>query len=262
MGREMVLKQLAKDKPSVYAKEIQNDPTTGLLSRFTRDDFRRWKLENGNAVLYDKDNYTIISKFDIRDCRAAIACDLAWETKKENDFSVILPALLTPSSDILIEKYVRIKGMKPNDLEEILFTMEERLRLMTGDSVPIGFEKAMLEKVMQWMLKSAMRTRNQFLLFKDLMWDKDKITRIVTRLQPRYAQHTIYHLPGQGDLENELVRIPYGVNDDICDCVSGVCQLLQYPKSIGKPVLGEDEFMRLRRITIESRKSIRKKDKR
>jgi hypothetical protein len=143
--------------------------------------------------------------------------------------------------------------MRPNEIEEILFTMEERLRLVTGNSVFIGFEKAALEKVMKWLLKEAMKKRNKYLLFRDLQWDMDKITRIVTRLQPRYAQHVIYHRQGMGELEHQLLRIPSGSHDDLPDALQGVVQLLEYPRGMKKKEEQENEFDWWRRKAIEAK---------
>lgn len=236
---ELLKKQ--KDMPGVFAKEYQNDPVAGPRAVFKRENFRIWSLENQKYILYGE-NSQVISKGNLCDCKAAIACDLAWDEKRENDFSVIMPAYLTPQSEILVDTYICEKGLRPDKIEEILFTMEERLRKITGSSVPIGFEKAKLEKVMKWLLSEAMKRRNRYLWFKELLWDGDKITRIETRLQARYVQHAIFHRTGMGDLEQQLVRFPSGVHDDLADALQGLCQLLNYPKLAKKEEVGTDEF--------------------
>jgi len=246
------LDEMERRDPISFAKEIQNDPVSGLSSKFDRKDFRYWKIENMCYVLFGAEG-EIVSKGDLSTCRAAIGCDLAWEEKRENDYSVILPAFLTPQSELLVDTYFYKKSMRPNEIEEILFTMEERLRLVTGNSVFIGFEKAALEKVMKWLLKEAMRKRNKYLLFRDLQWDMDKITRIVTRLQPRYAQHVIYHRQGMGELEHQLLRIPSGSHDDLPDALQGVVQLLEYPRGMKKKEEQENEFDWWRRKAIEAK---------
>lgn len=233
------LKQIQAEKPSVFAKEYQNDPVAGAMGKFSKDDFRYWTVENNEAVLFDNES-RIIAKHPLHTCKAAIACDLAWEEKREADFSVILPGFLTPTSDILLESYICKKGMRPYEMEEVLFSMEERLRLLTGGSVPIGLEKAKLEKVMRWWLQQAMRRRNRYLILKDLIWDTDKIQRITTRLEPRYAQHAIFHRRGMGELEHQLTRFPSGVHDDLADAAQGLCQILQHPKH-GKKVTPKDD---------------------
>jgi hypothetical protein len=231
-------------KPTVFAKEMQNDPVSGLASQIDRNDFRYWTIERGHAMLFNAKG-EIKFKYDLRDCKSAISCDLAWEEKRSSDYSAIIPGFLTPGNDLLLDTYICKKGLRPNEIYEILFSMEERLRSLTGSSVPIGFEKAKLEKVIKHLLKQEMKRRNHYLIFKDLAWDKDKNERILTRLQPRYVQHAIYHRHGMGELENQLIRVPSGVHDDLPDAEQGLVQLLEYPKQIKRNKKKDTEFERL-----------------
>jgi hypothetical protein len=251
------LDRMEKNDPVSFAKEIQNDPVSGMMTKFQKSDFRYWKVDNMQYVLFGSEG-EVTSKGELLHCKAAIACDLAWEEKRESDYSVILPAFLTPNSELLVDTYFCEKAMKPNEIEEILFTMENRLRLLTHNSVFIGFEKAKLEKVMKWLLKEAMKRRNHYLLFKDLQWDLDKIQRIVTRLQPRYHQHVIYHKSGMGELEHQLLRVPSGTHDDLPDALQGAVQLLEYPRQIPKVAQEEDEFNWWRNKAIDAKNPKRK----
>lgn len=242
------LKKLERDKPSVFAKEYQNDPVAGRNSKFKKEDFRYWKVEQGEYFLLSVAG-EIISKGRMVDCVPAISCDLAWKEKRESDSCVILPGYLTPNSEILIEEYISEKGLKPNDVSEHLFVMANRLKAITGHEPSVGFEKSMLENITQWFLMQEMRKRNRFLITKDLVWDADKITRIETRLISRYSQHVIFHKKGMGDLEHQLIRFPYGTHDDLVDAEQGLVQLLQYPLKAYKAPNPHDEFEMLQRIT-------------
>ena len=244
--------EMSKVNPIKFAKEIQNDPSTGLLQDIHREDFRYWYVEEGQAVLLGESGQ-IAYRYDLSTCKAAVSCDLAWEEKREGDYSVIMAGFLTPQSDILIESYISKKGLRPFEIYEILFSLEDRLRSITGSSVPFGFEKAKLEKVIQFLLKQEMKKRNKYLIFKDLLWDRDKITRIVTRLQPRYRQHAIFHKKNMGDLEAQLVRVRSAKHDDLADAAQGLVQLLEYPKKEKKPKKKEDAFMWWRKQAIEFR---------
>jgi len=244
-----------KHKPHTFAREIQNNPSASGTEEIDKKDFRYWRIENMNYLLFDNEG-NIKAKGELASCKASIACDLAWEDKQESDYTAIVPVYLTPQSDILVEEFVCKKGVKPDEFEEILFSMEERLRAITNSVVPIGFEKAKLEKVMKWFLKQAMRRRNKFLMLKDLNCSKEKIERIVTVLQPRYSQHTIYHKRGMGDLETQLIRIRSTAHDDLADALGMAVRLLQFPKQIKKRMIDDDDnFMRLRQWNIDRKKS-------
>lgn len=246
------LNKMEKDKPTVFAKEMQNDPVSGRNAKFKREDFRYYRIESGDYILQNEYG-EVISRGHMVDCVPAISCDLAWKEKRESDSCVILPGYLTPNSELLVDDYVHGKGLKPTDVSEHLFLMADRMRKVTGHEPSIGFEKAMLENVTQWFLKQEMRKRNRFLLTKELLWDADKITRIETRLISRYSQHVIFHKKGMGDLEHQLERHPYGTHDDIVDALQGLVQLLQHPKRANVAENPYDEFEMVRKITIDSK---------
>ena len=243
------LMEIKRMKPLVFAKEYMNDPAQGGEAKFFKEDFRYGRQEGERYTLMSVEG-EILTTGMLSDCKAAIGTDLAWSEKREADNTVIMPAFLTPDNYILIESYIARKGMRPNEIVDILFTLEARLRAITGGSVPIGFEKAMLEKVTKWILREEMKKRNHYLYTKELVWDLDKIGRIETRLNPRYAQHSMYHKRDMGELEYELLRFPSGIHDDIIDCEQGVVQLLQFPKGKKKATEATDHFMWWRKQAI------------
>jgi len=218
---------MRKNKPDVFAKEYQGNPVSGGMRKFDKADFRRWYIEEDHYVLLDNENH-IISKGRLVDCKGAIGCDLAWEEKKEADYTVAMPGFLTPNSELLIDDYFCERGVRPDQFEEIIFKMEERLRKLTNKTVYIGFEKAKLEKVTKWFLKQAMQRRNVWLNLKDVSWVLDKVARIVTPLQPRYKLHSIFHKKDMGELEYQLMRVPAGTHDDLPDAEQILCRLLEY----------------------------------
>jgi hypothetical protein len=251
------LKEIERHKPSRFAKEYQGDPVSGSLKNFDKKDFRRWDIVEDHYLLYD-DHGKVVSKGRLSDCRAAIGCDLAWEEKKGSDFCVVMPVYITPNSDILVDDYFCERGVRPNQLEEVLFTMEKRLKDITGKMVYIGMEKAKIEKVMKWFMKQAMRRRNHYLTIKDIPWVHDKMTRIVITLQARYKMHTIYHKSGMGELEYELMRVPSGTTDDRADALQVAVRCLEFAPSVKREVVAPEDydphFDWLRESVIKSKK--------
>ena len=103
-----------------------------------------------------------------------------------------------------------------------------------------------------------MKRRNDPITIKELKWDADKITRIETRLQPRYVNHMIYHRKDQGALEHQLTRFPYGTHDDIIDALQGVIQLLRNPKQKREAPAKDNEFEWWRKRAIQKSNTERK----
>lgn len=243
------LNEMERLKPEAFAKEMQGDPSSGSLETIRREDFRQWRIEENQAVLYGADN-EVVSRWRLNECRAAVGIDLAWEDKKANDFAAVVPGLITPANDLLVDTYIFKKGLRPDEFENIIFDMNARYEAMTGKRVCFGFEKAMLEKLMKWFLQEAMKRRGKYLWFKDIAWGTtDKVARIMFRLANRYSQHSVYHKKGMGDLENQLIRLRSAAHDDLCDGLSMLPEMLQYAPVKTKEKPTEDIFKFLQKQT-------------
>ncbi len=246
------------EDPVGFAKEMQGDPSSGSLEAIRREDFRYWTIENMQALLFGDDN-RIVARYDLSACKAAIACDLAWEDGAANDDTAIVPGLCTPGNDILVDDYVAKKGVRPDEFEEIIFSMSERYQALTGKRVQVGFEKAKLEKVMKWFLKEAQKRRNKWLWLVDVNWGtKDKVERVLARLANRYAQHSVYHRRGMGVLENQLIRIRSTTHDDLADAVGMLPEMFVFAPNKKKEPVKEDKFDWWRKQTPQFREKNQK----
>ena len=172
------LNEMERNKPEAFAKEMQGDPSSGTMEGINRVDFRYWRERDGAIELLDEGGGEVKARWKWTDCKVVVVADMAWESKRDSDFTVILPAIMTPSADVLVDSYIKKRGMRPNEFEEIIFGMNARYERLTGRRVQFGFEKAKLEKVMKWFLTEAMRRRGIFLWMKDLQWDGDKVQRL------------------------------------------------------------------------------------
>ncbi len=243
------LDEMERLKPEAFAKEMQGDPSSGTLETIRREDFRQWGIVEGQAVLYDDDG-SVHSRWRLNECKAAVGIDLAWEEKKANDFAAIVPGLITPASDLLVDTYIVKKGMRPDEFEQIIFEMNKRYSAMTGKRVCFGFEKAMLEKLMKWFLKEAMKRTGTWIWFKDIAWGTtDKVARIMFRMANRYSQHSVYHRRGMGDLENQLIRLRSAAHDDLADALSMLPEMLSYAPQKEKEKPKQDIFSYLQKQT-------------
>jgi hypothetical protein len=247
------LNEMERLKPEAFAKEMQGDPSSGSLETIRREDFRLWRIEDSCAVLYGVDG-EVVSRWRLNECRAGVGIDLAWEDKKASDFTAVVPGLITPANDLLVDDYICKKGMRPDEFENIIFGLDERYTKITGKRVCFGFEKAKLEKVMKWFLQESMKRRGKYLWFKDISWGtQDKVERIMFRLANRYSQHSIYHKKGMGDLENQLIRLRSTAHDDIVDAVGMLPEILAFAPVREKEKHKEDVFSFLQKQTAAYR---------
>jgi len=217
--------------PVTFAKEYQNNPISGEQARFKPENFRYF-TDTSNT-------YTLLSKEGMKskvgnysDCLPAIACDLAWSTRKTADYTVLMSILLDPDGNYLVYNYKAERGMRPDRFATLLFEQVQILHKLTSTRPAVGFEKAMLERVSQHLLKNEMRRRNEYFVIKDLKWESDKISRIEVALEAKYSNNIIYHRHGMGSLEDELIQFPYSSHDDICDSLAGAVGMLKFSKNI------------------------------
>ena len=243
------LNEMERLKPETFAKEMQGDPSSGTLETIRREDFRYWRIEEGQAVLCGEDGI-VEKRWNIKDCRCGVGIDLAWEEKKSSDFAAVVPGLVTPANELLICDYICKRGLRPDEFETIVFDMNDTYEKLTGKRVQFGFEKAKLEKVMKWFLEEAMKRRGKYLWFKDIAWGtQDKVERIMFRVGNRYSQHSIYHKKGMGDLENQLIRLRSAAHDDLADAVAMLPEMLYYASFVQKKKQPEDMFNFFRKNT-------------
>lgn len=88
--------------------------------------------------------------------------------------------------------------------------------------VAIGIEKTTYTLGFMNFLQLEMQKRQMFLPIVELKHGgKKKEERIKNTLEQRYANHTIYHVKGYcNELEDELLKFPLGLHDDMIDALS------------------------------------------
>lgn len=84
-----------------------------------------------------------------------------------------------------------------------------------------GIEKGMYKDVLKPFLDKEMLERNRFLTIKELDHEQKNKHLRIKGLQPRYEAKSIFHIEGMcGDLEEELLRFPKAIHDDVSDAVA------------------------------------------
>ena len=252
------LEKIKRESPLKYAKEYQNNPIAGKNVRFKKEDFRYW-MESSDKYILLNDTGGVLRMGYLNECRPAMSCDLAWEQRRDADYTVLMGGLLTPESDYLVYNYIAERGMRPDKFCQLVFQMFYKLKGLTGEKPPLGLEGAMLEKVTKWNLQKVMREKNEYITCKKLSWEADKIKRIENVLEPRFSNHAIFFKQSMGDLEYQLTRFPHGAHDDLIDALNGICQLLKYPKNRKKAVIEDDGFQILKKFTDQYNKPTKKR---
>lgn len=121
-------------------------------------------------------------------------------------------------------KAFKIK-VSPTDLIELLFTLFDSVR-----PEKIGIEKTIYLQAIKPFLDEEMRRRNKFLPIVELDHQQTAKELRIRGLTPRYENGSIFHIKGEcKDLEEELLRFPKSVHDDVMDSAAYQSQIAEPP---------------------------------
>ena len=104
----------------------------------------------------------------------------------------------------------------------------------TYKPVAIGIEKTTYTMGFMNFLQMEMRKRQTFLPLVELKHGgRMKESRIKDTLETRYANNSIYHMKGySAELEDELLKFPLGLHDDLLDALSYQDQVVKGMQSV------------------------------
>lgn len=155
--------------------------------------------------------------------RNFITIDTAVSQRDEGDFTGITRNYVDEQG----KWHLRARRYKisPKDLIDLLFVLYKEDR-----PEKIGIEKTVYLQAIKPFLDDECRKRNTFLPIVELQHAQiNKHTRI-RGLLPVYESKSVYHIRGEcGELEEELLRFPRSVHDDVSDSAAYQVQIAQAP---------------------------------
>jgi hypothetical protein len=115
--------------------------------------------------------------------------------------------------------------MNPKSLIDLLFKLKRDMNFEM-----VGIEQGMYQDVLKPFLDDEMRKRNIFFNVQELKHEQAKKELRIRGLIPRYESKSIYHIKGEcKDLEEELLRFPRGLTDDVMDAAAYQSQIASKP---------------------------------
>ena len=156
-----------------------------------------------------------------------ILVDPAISLEKEADYTAMVVVGVDHMGFWYILDIFRDR-VKPNELIEQIFYLNERWHPMD-----IGVEDVAFQKTLQYSLQEEMRKRDVYLPLKEVKPQLRSKDERIRGLQPLYANGIIYHnkdLVYNEYLEDELMRYPRARHDDIMDALSYAKDLVNKPR--------------------------------
>lgn len=153
--------------------------------------------------------------------RKFLTIDTAMSKKTQADYTGFC------DNSINSEKFWHLRAWRmkigAEELVDTLFTLHQRRRYEK-----IGIEKTAYLEGLKPYLDSEQRKRQIFLPIVELQHHQAAKEVRIRGLIPRYSSGSIYHIDGQcKDLEEEAMRFPFGVNDDVLDATAYQDQILE-----------------------------------
>ena len=113
--------------------------------------------------------------------------------------------------------------LSPTELIDLLFNLHEKHKYNI-----IGIEKTIYLQAVKPFLDIEMRKREKYLPIVELHHNQTAKEVRIRGLIPRYESGSVFHLKGHcNDLEEEMLRFPKGVHDDVLDAVAYQAQIAQ-----------------------------------
>jgi hypothetical protein len=191
----------------LWSALYQQDPVSGDSQVFRRTMFRSRTLEQVSEL----------------STRCFVTIDPAPAKSEKSDFVGVCVNYIDAENFWNLKAY-RIK-FDPAALINLLFKLYDEERFES-----VGIEKGMYYDVLKPFLDEEMRKRNIFFTVKELDHGQRSKELRIRGLVPRYEAKQIFHIQGYcADLEEELVRFPHAVHDDVSDAVAYQLQLAEAP---------------------------------
>jgi len=215
---------------SSFYQEYFNQPLSDEDQIFRREMFRYF-----NAIQWEE----IKKKLH----RIYTLVDPAISKKTTADFTAVVSVAIDSMNKIYILEITRDR-LDPLETIKAIFAHYEK-----WNPVYVGIETTAYQKALKYFIEEEKRRQHstvQSMMIQEIRPTIDKITKI-SKLQPKYAIANVFHNSDDKNtpiLEQELLRFPKAVHDDILDCISNVIEIMI---PVGKTVQREyDKFAKAR----------------
>lgn len=156
--------------------------------------------------------------------------DPAISQKQEADNTAIVTIWLDKRSNNIYVLDIIAWRMLPDEIIDNVFKTYLKWKPRR-----VWIEVVAYQKMLALEIKKQMNIRNIFFVLDEVNPQWEKEARIRTILQPRYANHSIYHNNTCTELELELLKFPNGKHDDIADSLASAVNMINTYSITQKP---------------------------
>lgn len=206
-----------------FMAEMMNQPVDEATQEFKKSMFKYISFKD---VLEKKTNRFLL-------------CDTAVSMSDSSDYTGFSLIFVDENNNWYVKSWK--EKVDPKKFMQNLFGIHSQY-----DLTLVGIEKTVYLDAIKPFLDDEMRAKNIFLPIKPLSHGGKKKEERIRWLLPRYESGSIYHIEGQCyDLEEELLRFPNSLHDDVMDSLAYGTQLAYSYVKRGKKSVYEDESAKL-----------------
>jgi len=207
------LVELRNTDPESFAQEYQNNPTSGAMQVFKRDEYNYYdendiRIDDVEGKVYVKGKQVSV----------LLTPDLALSEREGADYTVFTITGMDSGSNLYVLDYERFRSADPYEQIEMMFDMMRKwhCEIMTMETVAF-------QKTFKRMLEYEMEKRDIFFYIHELSRSSiRKIFRIKALKAPIRASK-IYWRHDHFELEDELSQVSatsLGTHDDVIDTLA------------------------------------------
>lgn len=193
-----------------YYNEIR-DPDNAVINR---EQFQYYEPSNLNYIL---DRWQIGNKL----LNIYAAVDFAVSVAKRADYTAIVVVGIDTDGLRYILDIRRLKTNKISEIADVLLSLYSKWKFIRLRAEINAQQGALVRQLQEFM-----RQRNAIFSWDEVRYTRNKEERILSVLEPLYAQKIIFHFKGGNCeiLEDELLS-PRSQHDDIADALASCCEM-------------------------------------
>lgn len=175
---------------------------------------------------------------------SAIAIDPAISNKPSACKAAIAVVSMSTKGKIIVEDIWAKAGASVREMIDVYFALHKKYDCRQAGVESIAFQAALIH-----IMREEMFRKHQYFEITPITHSMNKIVRIESVLQPRYASRHIWHAVRFPELETSLLDWPAG-KIDIPDALSMAVTLLDpyAAQAAGEKDMGEDEYPPLNKM--------------
>ena len=207
------LQGLRETDPETFAQEYQNNPTSGAMAVFSREEYQYFDDSDIRT-----DSATGVVSVNNNNLNILLTTDLALSEKEGADYTVFMITGMDESSNLYVLEYERFRSSDPYEQIDMLFYL-----LKKWSCEILTMEQVAFQKTFKRMLEYEMEKRTSFFYVHEISRQQiRKIFRIKSLKGPIKA-NKLFWQHDHIELEEELSQVSatsLGKHDDVIDCLA------------------------------------------